>query len=153
MPDQELIAFMLQAAVSLSGYGPVPAEELPAFVPVSRAELVREVCPEDQRSCENLAAVFDTDGYRILYLESLDIESASDNSFLVHELVHVLQFRRDGDRIFATCDDTLRTEQEAYRVQNAYLKRQGQLLRYGRTLAFASCAGSPGTLYSPPLPK
>jgi hypothetical protein len=140
MPDSTLLAYLLSAAASLSGYPAVELEEVPPIVRMPAVDMRREVCGEGQASCANMAAVFDTDGRRIILREDLDLESPGDNSFLVHELVHVLQHRLRGDRIFAGCHETLRTEREAYAVQNRYLKREGQFLRFGEGLAFMRCA-------------
>ncbi|MBK7664847.1 MAG: DUF4157 domain-containing protein [Sterolibacteriaceae bacterium] len=140
MPDSTLLAYLLSAAASLSGYPQVAVDALPPIVRMSAAEMRRAVCDHGQNSCADMAAVFDTDGGRILLRDDLDLDSAADNSFLVHELVHVLQHRQRGGRIFAGCHETLRTEREAYAVQNRYLKREGQFLRFGEGLAFMRCA-------------
>lgn len=140
MSDPSLLAYLLSAAANLSGYPAVPIDELPPIVSMSAADMRREVCGDGQASCANMAAVFDTDGKRILLRDDLDLENPGDNSFLVHELVHVLQHRQRGDRIFAGCHETLRTEREAYAVQNRYLKREGVFLRFGEGLGFMRCA-------------
>ncbi len=54
--------------------------------------------------------------------------------------MHVLQFRYQSGSTFASCEDTLKSEREAYRAQNAYLRRQGRLERYGDMLMHVSCA-------------
>lgn len=138
--DSALLAFLLDMAVKFSGLPAMPVEQLPPMRAVSSRDMRRIVCADDPASCRNLQAVFDTEGYRILYLDTLELENASDNSFLVHELVHVLQYRRDGDAIYADCRALLRTESQAYRAQNAYLQREGQLLRVGDMLRFTTCA-------------
>jgi hypothetical protein len=138
--DSALIAFLLDMAVKFTGLPAIPVDALPPFQPVSRGEMQRRVCPEAAPGCGAIVALFDTEGYRILYLDSLDPQNPADNSFLVHELVHVLQFRQRGDAIYADCPALLRTEGEAYRAQNAYLKREGQLMRVGEVLRFTTCA-------------
>lgn len=140
MTDSTLLAYLISAAANLSGYPAVPIEELPPIVGMSAADLRHEVCGHGQTSCTNMAAVFDSDGWRILLRDDLDLENPADNSFLVHELVHVLQHRQRGERIFAGCRETLRTEREAYSVQNRYLKREGRFLRFGEGLAFMTCS-------------
>ena len=47
----------------------------------------------------------------------------------------------------------IKTETEAYRAQNAYLKKEGQFLRFGETLAFTTCAGSQNTFFTPEIMK
>jgi hypothetical protein len=138
--DTALITFLLDLAVKFTGLPAIPVEALPPFQPVSRAEMQRRVCPEAAPGCGAIVALFDTDHYRILYLEQLDPESPADNSFILHEIVHVLQYRQGGDAIFADCSTMLRTEGQAYRAQNAYLRREGQLMRVGEVLRFTTCA-------------
>ena len=140
MSDPTLLAYLLSAASTLSGYPPVPEQELPPIVFMSTVDMRREVCGDDQESCANMAAVFDSDRNRILLRNDLDLDNPGDNSFVVHELVHVLQYHQRGERIFAGCHETLQTEREAYRVQNRYLKREGQFLRFGEALMFMTCS-------------
>lgn len=137
--EPSLVAFLLDMAVKLSGLPAIPVAALPPIEPVSRATMQQLVCPEASPGCGAIVALFDTDGQRILYLDSLDLENSSDNSFLVHEIVHVLQYRQRGDTMYADCAALLRTEGEAYRVQNAYLRREGQFLRVGDVLRFTTC--------------
>ncbi len=153
MLDASLIAFLLQAAVSNSGFPAIPVESLPPIRAVSRDTIAKEICPSKPAECQGIVAVFDTDGYRILYSDELDAESAADNSFLIHELVHVLQFKVNGDKIFASCEASMKTETEAYRAQNNYLKKEGQFLRFGETLAFTACAGSQNTFFTSEILK
>lgn len=138
--DSALIAFLLDMAVKFTGLPAIPPSELPPFQAVSRAEMQRLVCPEAAPSCGAIVALFDTDRYRILYLENLDPENAADNSFLMHEIVHVLQYHQRGEAIYADCSTLLKTEGQAYRAQNAYLRREGQLMRVGEVLRFTTCA-------------
>lgn len=153
MLDASLIAFLLQAAVSNSGYPPIELEGLPPIRAVSREVIAEEICPSKPAECRGMVAVFDTDRYRILYSDELNAENAADNSFLLHELVHVLQFKANGEKIFASCEAAMKTETEAYRAQNAYLKKEGQFLRFGETLAFTSCAGAQNTFFTSEILK
>jgi hypothetical protein len=148
-----LIAFLLQAAVSNSGYPAIPVENLPPISAVTRNVIAKEICPKKPEECIGMVAVFDTDDYRILYSDELDAENAADNSFLIHELVHVLQFKAIGEKIFATCEAAMKAETEAHRAQNAYLKKEGQFLRFGETLAFTTCAGSQNTFFTSEILK
>ena len=148
MPDHDLMAYLLGAATSFSGYPSIPVHEAPPVVQLSPAELNRTVCPDDLGSCRSIVAVFETDDYVIYLRDDLDLDNPADNSFLVHELVHVLQYRQQGDAIFADCERTLRTETEAYRAQNRYLKREGQFLRVGASLAFMACSGRQNTFFT-----
>jgi hypothetical protein len=53
----------------------------------------------------------------------LDTDSALGRSYLLHELVHAAQFRA-GRQEEVACEAEL--EAEAYRVQTAWLRRQGE---------------------------
>ena len=138
--DKLLITFLLDMAVKFSGLPPIPLDQLPAFERVSPEQMQAEVCPEAPIACRSIVAVFDTERYRILFLDSLDLEKSADNSFLVHELVHALQYRQRGEAIYADCRALLATEQQAYDAQNGYLKREGQFMRVGEVLRFTTCA-------------
>jgi len=144
----DLIAYLLPLAARLSGYPVIPQQDLPPIRQLPVAEISREICPEDASHCEGMVAIFDSDRYQILIRDSLDLDNPSDNSFLLHELVHVLQYKAKGDAIFADCPTTMRTETEAYRVQNRYLGQEGQFLRVGDALAFMTCAGKQDTFFT-----
>jgi hypothetical protein len=62
-----------------------------------------------------------------------------DNSFIVHELVHVLQFKKFGHDHFNSCRKVLDSEQQAYYVQNNYLGEEGIDWREGFLLRFMKC--------------
>lgn len=140
MVDTELLSYLVTLAAALSGYPAVPLDQLPLVQRLSPHDLKAEVCPQQSKGCDDIVALFDSDHYRILISDQLDLQDSSDNSFLLHELVHVLQFRYIGGTTFASCQDTLRSEREAYKAQNAYLRRQGRLERYGDMLMHVSCA-------------
>jgi hypothetical protein len=148
MLDHDLLAYLIAAAAGFSGYPSIPVHEAPSVVQLSQSELNRTVCPDDLDTCRSIVAVFETDSYVIYLRDDLDLDNPSDNSFLVHELVHVLQHRAQGDDIFADCERTLQTETEAYRAQNRYLKREGQFLRVGAALAFMACSGRQNTFFT-----
>lgn len=143
----DLLAYLLAAAVRLSGYPAVALEELPPILRLSPAELAAQACPQRPDDCRGVAAAFEPGEYVIYLRDTLDLEDPSDNSFLLHELVHVLQWKRDAEAMYEGCGRSMETEREAYRVQNAYLKQEGRLVRFGHALLFASCAGQEGTLF------
>lgn len=147
MPNAELLSFLLSAAASLSGYPAIPVAELPPIRAVAPDAIASAVCPDAPAGCSGIAATFETEAYEILIRDTLDLEDTADNSFLLHEIVHVLQWKARGDAIFQDCRTTLATEGEAYRAQNAYLKREGQFLRFGEMLAYTQCAEDTGTLF------
>lgn len=150
-PSPDLLAYLLAAAVRLSGLPAIEPEQLPPVQMVDRPQLSATICPGETNQCTNIVAIFDTDGNRILVRDDLDLENATDNSFLVHELVHVLQFRSQGDAIFRDCVTTKATETVAYQVQNAYLRKEGQFARFGEALAFMTCAGDQNTFFTPEI--
>jgi hypothetical protein len=141
------MAYLLAAAVRLSGYPGIAIEELPPILLLPPAELSAQSCPDRSDKCARVAAAFEPGEYVIYLRDTLNLEDPADNSFLVHELVHVLQWKRDGDTVFGSCERALESEREAYRVQNAYLKQQGRLARHGHALTFASCEESPATMF------
>lgn len=140
----ELMAKLLAAAVEFSALPAIDIAELPAVEPVTAAVLSQKMCPDAPERCGSVAAVFDTESYRIYLRDTLDLTTAMDNSFLVHELVHVLQFKRYGDDYFASCRKVLNSEHQAYKVQNNYLGSEGIDWREGFLLRFMHCPAEEG---------
>ncbi|MGH8728039.1 MAG: hypothetical protein ACREV9_07755 [Burkholderiales bacterium] len=139
--------FPPSAAARFSGYPEIDVEALPPARVLKASEIAALVCPKDPQNCEGIVATFETERYEILIRDSLDLDDAADNSFLLHELGHVLHWKARGDAIFEDCSEALRTEAEAYRAQNAYLKREGQFLRFVEMLMFTTCAAETDTLF------
>ena len=75
----------------------------------------------------------------MLYRDTLDLRDETDQSYIVHELVHYLQHRRDGDALFADCPRVMQAEAEAYAAQNRYLAHFRQWRRVGEMLRFTHC--------------
>lgn len=146
MINADLLVYLLTAAVKLSGLPAIPVAQLPPIQIVPVEYISSKVCPDKKSGCRTLVAVFDTDDYVILVGDSLDLETTLDNSFLLHELVHVLQFKARGSEIFKDCPTSIRTESEAYKAQNAYLQKEGQFARFGEGLRFATCEGQQDAL-------
>ncbi len=140
--DAALIAYLLAAAIRITGLPGVAAAHLPEFVALPARELERQVCPDGGNGCRGIVAYFDRLHFRILYRDTLDLEQPFDHSFLLHEIVHVLQYREFGNAMYADCRSTLRTEAEAYRAQNRYLRDTGQLAYVGFSLRTTDCAGA-----------
>jgi len=138
--DASLIAFLLDFAVKFSELPAVAPSDLPPIRAVSRSEMRALACDDAQAACDQIVALFDAEHYVIVYLQTLDLESAEDNSFLLHELVHVLQFRSRGASMYENCNALLQTEAQAYRAQNAYLRREGRLMQVGAMLGATTCA-------------
>jgi len=152
--DSQLVAYLMDAAVRITGLPAVPAEALPEFVALPPSVIHQEACKEQMPSCRGIVALYDMEHNRVLYREDLDMDNDADNSFIVHELVHVLQYHYAGEAIYADCPALVRTERAAYAAQNTYLQRQGQLLRVGRIMQMVSCgpdrSATTAAAYGPP---
>ena len=142
----ELIAYLLTAAIKFSGLPPIEASSLPPFEEVTGEQLAQQMCPESPERCRSVAALFDTENYRIYLRNTLDMDSPMDNSFLVHEMVHVLQFKRYGDDYFSSCRKVVESEHQAYRAQNNYLGSEGIDWREGFLLRFMNCPPEEGEM-------
>ncbi len=140
--DANLIAYLLAAAIRITGLPAMPAEHLPAFVALPTGELERQICPDGGNGCRGIVAYFDRLHFRILYRDTLDLEKPFDHSFLLHEIVHVLQYREYGNAMYADCPATQRTEAQAYRAQNRYLRDAHELAYVGFSLRTAECPGA-----------
>jgi hypothetical protein len=140
LPDLPLLIELMAVTASLSGYAPVPEQALPAVRVLAPAAMTREICPDNPRECVGLVAQFDADRAEIRLSTLLDLGDARGRSFLVHELVHVLQHEHRGKAPQHRCEDNLRAEQEAYAVQNAYLEKMRSSERFGRMLMSMQCA-------------
>jgi len=140
MLAMEMMAYLLAAASGISGLPPPLVDELPPVVAMAPEALRAQACSMKQEQCRGIVALFDADNGRILVSDALDLADPADNSFLVHELVHVLEYRYRGGRGPEGCRETLRSERFAYRVQNAYLRREGRAERFGSNIMALGCA-------------
>lgn len=135
----ELMARLLAAAIRYSTLPAIGPADLPPIEPVSAAELSARVCPDQPGRCTGIAALFDTENYRIYLRDSLNLSDPMDNSFIVHELVHVLQYKKHGPEYFDDCRRRIDSERQAYYVQNNYLGEQGIDWREGFLVNFMKC--------------
>jgi hypothetical protein len=135
----DTLTALLAAAIRLSGLPAVDAGDLPPVVPLPRGELNQTVCERAPVRCAGLMSAFDTQRYRIVVDDNLDFDDPDDASFLVHEFVHVLQFRSTGSVAFTSCTAVLESEQQAYAAQNAYLREHDRPARHGWMLRFSRC--------------
>jgi hypothetical protein len=135
----ELLARLLAAAIRYSTLPAIDPAELPPIEPVSAAALSERVCPDEPNRCTAIAALFDAEGYRIYLRDSLDLNDPMDNAFIVHELVHVLQYKKYGAEHFDDCRRRIDSERQAYLVQNNYLGEQGIDWREGFLVNFMKC--------------
>lgn len=142
----ELLASLLAAAIRYSTLPAIDVSELPPIEQLSAQALAEKVCPETPERCTTMAALFDTEGYRIYLRDTLKPEDPMDSGFIVHELVHVLQYKRYGSDYFDNCHNRIDSERQAYYVQNNYLGEQGVDWREGYLVRFMRCPddGGPG---------
>jgi hypothetical protein len=138
----ELLGQLLAAAIQFSGLPPIDVSELPPVLVVSNSEMAHMVCPTAPARCAALVAAFDTMRYRIVVRDSIDLDQPADNSFLVHEIVHVLQYKRDGNGRFTSCEAVVASEREAYDAQNRYIKSYGLRWQEGTMLRLVKCPPS-----------
>jgi hypothetical protein len=137
--DAELGDDLAGWAARLTGRSVPTANPLPTFMPLPDDALANTVCPERPIGCRGLVAAYDTDRRRIVYRASLDMRDPTDQSFIVHELVHWLQHVERGPDFEASCESVLAAEREAYAAQNLYLIRFKQWQRVGEVLRFTFC--------------
>lgn len=151
--DAELLLDFRGWASRLSGRAEPKDAAPPALIPLSIDDLTRTVCSSHPRGCSGLVAAYDTLGRRIVYRASLDMRDPTDQSFIVHELVHWLQHLAQGDRLDADCPAVLAAEREAYGVQNLYLARFKQWQRVGEVMRFTFCPADTAGAAADPVVK
>lgn len=114
----EIVAELLLFAQGFTGYA--PAERPPEVVFVAQAELQRQ-------ACDNPCEVFGWHprGSHIVYLDDrMDpVSNLKARGVLLHELVHYLQQENHAFEADTECLNWAYKEQEAYRVQGAWLTR------------------------------
>jgi hypothetical protein len=137
----KLAAELLAMAIRFSGLQGMPPEQLPFFEPMTAAQLEITQCRYVATGCDGLVAVYDHENYTIIYLDTFDENDPEDNSFIVHEMVHVLQYRDNRVPHPMTCRDISRLENQAYSAQNAYLRYMGSSSRWGRSESSTTCQG------------
>jgi hypothetical protein len=140
--DPDLAADLMAWASRLSGLTDLEPRRPPALVPLPPQDIEAQVCPDSPAGCRSLVAVYDTDRHRVLYRSSLDMRDPTDQSFIVHELVHHLQYLHRGPAIFATCPAIVQSEREAYAAQNLYQRQFRQWQRMGEVMHFMHCEGA-----------
>ncbi len=135
----ELLGRLLAAAIRYSLLPAIDINELPPIEQLSAQALAEKVCPESPERCTTMAALFDTEHYRIYLRDSLNPDDPMDSGFIVHELVHVLQYKKYGATYFENCHHRIASERQAYFVQNNYLGEQGVDWREGYLVRFMRC--------------
>lgn len=141
--DANLLAQLLAIAVRLTGLPPIAEADLPQVIAMSKENITLEMCPERPTQCDTLVALFEPAKYRVLYRDTLNLTKTFDRSFLLHELVHVLQFKAKGPGIFFSCKERLLAEREAYFTQDRFLAESGLEIRVRGALRFMRCPDEP----------
>jgi hypothetical protein len=140
MVTESVMVSLMIAASRLSGLPAIPAEQMAAVKSISQEEIITMQCPSEPDECSGMVAFFDIPKNTIFLKNTLDLDSTRDLSFLLHEMVHVLQYKKFGDSIFSDCDNTVRSEKLAYAVQNKFLLNNGLFDRFGDSLAYMTCS-------------
>lgn len=102
-------------------------EMLPEIRLVSHRFIVEETCKGIE--CNRYAAAAPD---KPIYIdETLDLERVEDYSYVLHEVIHVLQFAAKGitDLGSLSCNEMLQLEREAYHLQQKYLSKERAFLR------------------------
>lgn len=116
---------MLRSASEFSSR-PIPANgKQPALISMSAESLASKVCPQNPGRCSSLFAAYSLETGNIMYRASFDLKNRFYRSFIVHEMVHFLQHLEQDEQMTKTCQQVMRNEREAYRVQAGYLKQHG----------------------------
>lgn len=116
---------MLRSASEFSSR-PIPGNgKQPVLIPMSAESLAAEVCPENPGRCSSLFAAYSLETGNIMYRASFDLKNRVYRSFIVHEMVHFLQHLEQDEQMTKTCQQVMRNEREAYKVQAEYLKQHG----------------------------
>lgn len=111
----EVVTSLFLTVSQLSGYG--GPKDLPAVHFLSIAEMHEQLC---KGSCGVRA--FYLAGKGIYIRDDLDIENdLKSRSILLHELVHHVQHETGRFDALDACERWVAREDEAYRIQNAYL--------------------------------
>ncbi len=142
--EQETLQWLWQKAQQFSGIQSIYHVDCPYHLPIyimTKSTMNREMCPDDPQHCRNFVGAYDTGEKRILLHNGLlpedDIISAS---FLLHEFVHALQNETISDEgMSGSCSRLRIVEQEAYDVQNAFLKSEGAFFRAGVGMRLMVC--------------
>lgn len=136
----DVVAALMLLVTELTAYpSPMPA---PRVFPTPPAELQQNLC---KGPCGVHAYYLDNHG--VVMRDDLDVASdVRARSILLHELVHHAQSLNGRFSDLPACERWYLREEEAYRVQNAYLSK----LRTGMRFAFdflpdrCKDAGQPG---------
>ena len=120
----EVVTSLFLTVSQLSGYaGP---KEMPRLSVLSTAEMHEQLC---KGSCGVRA--FYLDGKGVYLRDDLDfVNDLKARSILLHELVHHVQHESGKFEALEPCERWLAREDEAYRIQNAYLSSMRSSMKF-----------------------
>lgn len=130
---QEVVASLFLIVSQLSGY-PLP-RALPEIHLLPPARLQEELC---RGPCGVFAFYLDDRG--VFLRDDLDVvNDLKSRSILLHELVHHLQQEHQRFAHMGSCERWYAREEEAYRMQNAYLSSMRTATRFAFDFLPARC--------------
>lgn len=115
--EEEFLGILLSWAVYLSPYS---IEEVPEFRYESHSFFVENVC--GGKEC-NVLGWYNDQG--IIYLDQ-DMSGSIQDQIVLHEIIHYLQHKQ-GDFDTHSCEDSVKREREAYKIQARYSIEMGHL--------------------------
>jgi len=124
-PDAKTLFALLRWAARLTGRELPAGIKPPALVELPVDQLKARVCPEQPIDCASLVAAYGIKDGVILHSDQINMSNPIDRSYLLHELVHFLQHRDEGEQVNRTCESILRWERHAYIAQSRYLAKNG----------------------------
>ncbi len=140
MFDAKLLAELLLYAAQVGGFPKPDVAVMPPIQMLSNQAMQSAVCNQNLHECDGIVAHYDVTLHRILMSDALDPDSVVAQSFLVHEMIHVLEAYYTPQAIQTTCQYILNSERQAYQVQNQFLISHGSSQRFGRLLNNRVCA-------------
>lgn len=132
---QELIGTLLLVAVNFSQYE-MP-EQQPLLEAIKHQQLIDILC--EGKEC-NALAYYDDKKNTIFYDETLTENSIIARGYIVHEMVHFLQYQYDAVVEKPSCTQRMLLEREAYQVQQRFL-RANHMMTYDVDMAIRLLSG------------
>ena len=124
MTNGFVCAILMGWAAHLSGYAQPP--DCPEMRAVDRKDLQEVVC--DGGTCRAAAHVHYDEPDVVYFWTEMHHTNPLARSVIVHEMVHVLQLYHGVIDADSSCEDKVKAEQEAYRIQEEYLITFGRML-------------------------
>lgn len=132
---QEIIGTLLLMAVNFSQYD-MP-EQHPLIEAVNHQQLIDTLC--EGKEC-NALAYYDDKKNTIFYDNKLTKDSIIAQGYIVHEMVHFLQYQHDAVVEEPNCKHRMLLEREAYQVQQRFL-RSNHIMTYDVDMAIRLLSG------------